>query len=249
MSEVSRADVTAILDQLSEPFDESEIKCKPQAVKGERAMAIHFIDARLVAERLDEVVGMNHWQDRYETLADGNVLCKLLVRIGGEWIEKQDVGSPSEQPDGGDRGKAAHSDALKRAGVKYGIARYLYRLPMSWVAYDPQTKRFKERPKLPAWALPKPKATAPRPVPPTPAVPAAAPEAVPIDVDPRHAKGVAVVRTLILKKATASKTAPAWEERELLKLLNVNASRLEDLNVELLQTAFRAVDQSMTVKK
>jgi hypothetical protein len=40
-----------------------------------------------------------------------------------------DVGGPSEQPDEGDRVKAAFSDALKRAAVKFGIGRYLYRLP------------------------------------------------------------------------------------------------------------------------
>ena len=48
-----------------------------------------------------------------------------------------DVGAPSEQPDGGDRLKAAFSDALKRAAVKFGIGRYLYRLPQQWVRLRP----------------------------------------------------------------------------------------------------------------
>src|SRR5262249_54020635 len=67
----------------------------------------------------------------------------------GEWLTKVDVGGPSEQPDGGDGLKAAFSDALKRAAVKYGVGRYLYRLPSQWVDYDPQRKQFKQTPRRP----------------------------------------------------------------------------------------------------
>jgi hypothetical protein len=63
-----------------------------------------------------------------------------------------DVGGPSEQPDGGDRLKAAFSDALKRAAVKFGIGRYLYRLPQQWADYDPAKRQFSAAPRLPDWA-------------------------------------------------------------------------------------------------
>ena len=66
-----------------------------------------------------------------------------------------DVGGPSEQPDEGNRRKAAFSDALKRAAVKFGIGRYLYRLPSQWVDYDPQKRQFVRTPKLPPSALPR----------------------------------------------------------------------------------------------
>jgi hypothetical protein len=86
-------------------------------------------------------------------LPDGSVVCRLRLKIGGEWITKVDVGGPSEQPDGGDRLKAAFSDALKRAAVKFGIGRYLYRLPQQWVDYDdPQNRMFSKDPTLPAFA-------------------------------------------------------------------------------------------------
>src|SRR5262249_25660702 len=65
-----------------------------------------------------------------------------------------DVGGPSEQPDEGDRRKAAVSDALKRAAVKFGLGRYLYRLPDIWVDYDPQRRRIIGQPPLPHYALP-----------------------------------------------------------------------------------------------
>src|SRR5262249_21177403 len=75
---------------------------------------------------------------------------------------KQDVGSPSEQEDEGDRTKAAFSDALKRAAVHFGVFRYGYRLPSQWC--DCTTverggrqyfKAWVQQPKLPPWALPR----------------------------------------------------------------------------------------------
>jgi hypothetical protein len=87
-------------------------------------------------------------------LPDGSVVCRLRVRLGDEWLTKVDVGGPSEQPDDGDRRKAAVSDALKRAAVKFGVGRYLYRTPSQWVDYDPHKKTFVRPPTLPAVALP-----------------------------------------------------------------------------------------------
>jgi hypothetical protein len=51
--------------------------------------------------------------------------------------------------------KAAFSDALKRAAVKFGVGRYLYRLPAQWVDYDPVKRQFARTPTLPPFALPK----------------------------------------------------------------------------------------------
>jgi hypothetical protein len=146
-----------ITDALSSPFDLKEVKFKPQSVKGNRALALAYVDARVIEDRLDDVLGVAGWQDEYETLADGSVVCRLRLKIDGEWVTKMDVGSPSEQPDGGDRMKAAFSDALKRAAVKFGIGRYLYRLPATWTDYDPVKKQFASPPQLPAFALPKPR--------------------------------------------------------------------------------------------
>lgn len=149
-------------EAFAEPFEPGEVKWKPQSVKGNRAMAMCYIDARLVMDRLDEVVGGTNWQDAYEVLNDGSVVCRLAVRMhrGGEWVTKTDVGSTSEQPDGGDRLKAAFSDALKRAAVKFGIGRYLYRLKSEWVDYDPQKKQLLQKPELPVWGKPGPSKSA-----------------------------------------------------------------------------------------
>jgi hypothetical protein len=159
-------DVGAITAALSAPFDPKEVKWKPQAVKNNRAMALAYLDARAIQDRLDAVLGVEGWQDEYQLLPDGSVVCRLQLKLGDGWITKMDVGGPSEQPDGGDRLKAAFSDALKRAAVKFGIGRYLYRLQAQWVDYDPVKKQFAQTPQLPAFALPK--SAAPKPAPKAP---------------------------------------------------------------------------------
>lgn len=154
--------IRTITDALCAPFEPRDVKFKPQMVKNNKALAIAYVDVRLIEDRLDDVMGVENWQDDYEILNDGSVTCRLRVKLGDQWVTKMDVGSPSEQPDGGDRLKAAFSDALKRTAVKFGIGRYLYRLPAQWVDYDPVKKQITRPPQLPAFAIPqKPQAEPP----------------------------------------------------------------------------------------
>jgi hypothetical protein len=173
--------VKELATALAVPFDPGEVRWKPQTVSKDqkRALAVAYVDARVIQDRLDEVLGVMGWQDSYECLPDGSVVCRLRIRLGGEWIEKMDVGGQSEQPDEGDRRKSAFSDALKRAAVKFGIGRYLYRLEAQWVDYDPQKKKIVSTPRLPPEALPPAAKPAPapkavEPVPPAAATPAPA---------------------------------------------------------------------------
>src|SRR2546422_1160178 len=149
------AEVEALTRALAEPFDATEVRFKPAVVSGNRALALAYVDARVIQDRLDDVLGVDGWQDDYECREDGSVVCRLRLRLGEEWITKVDVGGPSEQPDGGDRLKAAFSDALKRAAVKFGIGRYLYRLPSQWCDYDPPKRQFVRPPGVPPTAQPR----------------------------------------------------------------------------------------------
>lgn len=159
--------------RLAAPFDPDDVKLKPQLVKNNRCLAISYVDVRLVQDRLDQVLGVDGWQDEYQLQPDGSVVCQLRVRIGNDWVTKADVGSPSEQPDSGDRLKAAFSDALKRAAVKFGVGRYLYRLPGEWMDYDPVKKQIVRptRPQ-PAQAAPPAKVETPQTTPPARTLPA-----------------------------------------------------------------------------
>jgi hypothetical protein len=85
-----------------------------------------YVTARFVQDRLDDAVGPTNWQSSF-TDVDGGIRCGigiLVAREGGtpEWVWKHDVGVHSNI----ERIKGAHSDAFKRAGVQWGIARDLY---------------------------------------------------------------------------------------------------------------------------
>lgn len=116
---------------LRAPFDKAAIHWRAQSVtgNGDKALALAYIDARNVMERLDAVVGPENWQDSYEETSKGRVICTLSLRIDGRWISKSDGAGNTDVE--GDKG--AVSDALKRAAVKWGIGRYLYSMPATWV--------------------------------------------------------------------------------------------------------------------
>jgi hypothetical protein len=96
-----------------------EVKHRPLRKDGPAVLP--YVDARYVMDVLDQVVGPGDWQDRFEEVP-GGVRCGIGILIGEEWIWKYDVGVPSDM----EATKGAYSDALKRAAVKWGIARDLY---------------------------------------------------------------------------------------------------------------------------
>jgi hypothetical protein len=95
---------------------------------GEKAMALAYIDARDVMDRLDDICGADGWQDRYE-FSGARTICYLSISIDGQWITKADGAGDTQV----EAEKGAISDAFKRAAVKWGIGRYLYALDAPWV--------------------------------------------------------------------------------------------------------------------
>lgn len=118
---------------LGAEFEPSAIHWRAQTVTERNgkhsALALAYLDARNVMERLDEVCGPANWQDRYEETPKGRIICTLSICIDGYWVNKSDGAGDTDVE--GDKG--ALSDALKRAAVKWGIGRYLYALPTIWV--------------------------------------------------------------------------------------------------------------------
>ncbi len=227
---------------LAEPFAEDVVHWKPQTVKDNRALAVAYIDARDVMDRLDEVLGVAGWKDQYVPLGDGNVRCLLSCRLpGGEWISKEDVGGESEQKDQGDKTKAAFSDALKRAAVKWGIGRYLYSLPHSWHDYDPMKKRFVNRPTLPNWAKPNP----PRPEAKPPAAPVPPPPTP--TVSGRPANGAELVARLADKEAKLM-TDGLCKKGELLTYV-LSAGVKEGLERDMTTWGGAAIDLAIAAVK
>jgi hypothetical protein len=122
--------MSEITEKLCAPFDPSLVSWRVGSTtkNKDKGMALAYIDARDVMRRLDEVLGPENWQDRYEYYGS-TAICYLSVRIGDEWIVKADgAGDTAVEAE-----KGRISDAFKRAAVKWGVGRYLYDIDSVWV--------------------------------------------------------------------------------------------------------------------
>jgi hypothetical protein len=166
------------LSLLKEPFEPDEIEWKviSQGHKNKEpwAVVVPYIKARAVMNRLDDVVGPANWKDDISPIGSG-FFCSLAIKIDGEWVSKTDGADETDI----DAFKGGISDARKRAGVLWGIGRYLYEVPQMFAHFSQVYKSTKgaqpidievtpacdgesaefERfywlpPELPKWALP-----------------------------------------------------------------------------------------------
>lgn len=120
-----------LLHKLRDHFPADRISWRVGAVHNGKGMALAYIDARDVMQRLDEVCGPENWQCRYPH-ANSKTVCDIGIRIAGEWIWKSNGAGDTDVE--GEKG--AMSDAFKRAAVLWGIGQYLYDLDSPWVALD-----------------------------------------------------------------------------------------------------------------
>ncbi|SIS11982.1 Rad52/Rad22 family DNA repair protein [Williamsia sterculiae] len=157
---------------LQAPFPERDIEWRAQRSGINRngngwVSVVAYIDNRAVQNRLDDVCGPENWRDEYDTSPVGGVLCGISIRVNGEWITKWDGADKTDvEPI-----KGGLSNAEKRAAVKWGIGRYLYRLESDIVQVRPSgdnyiaikknksdlvptIKGYWTPPALPTWARP-----------------------------------------------------------------------------------------------
>ena len=157
------------LKLLSEPFSANDIEWRVSR-SGMRdgkpwAKVLAYVTARAIFNRLDEVCGIENWQNEYMPAPLGGVLCGISIYIDKRWILKWD-GSDNTNIEAV---KGGLSSAMKRAGSVWGIGRYLYNLDEGWADFTDNGKyqaKIKDNngkelwfkwnpPQLPEWALPK----------------------------------------------------------------------------------------------
>lgn len=128
-----------LLAELRKPFVPEAISWRVGSTNAEKTkgLALAYIDARDVQDRLDDVVGPENWRDEYQEVA-GFLICKLWLKIGGEWIWKCDGAGKTDV----EAEKGMVSDSFKRAAVKWGIGRYLYNLDSPWVAIEARGRSY-----------------------------------------------------------------------------------------------------------
>lgn len=113
----------AIFQALAAPFEQNEVKVRSQGGRH-----LHYVTARTVMNRLDNVLGPENWWNSYYSGGDHSIVCTLTIRLpDGSTLTKCDAGGFAGMADQGDDDKSGYSDSLKRAAVMFGIGRYLYR--------------------------------------------------------------------------------------------------------------------------
>jgi hypothetical protein len=129
-----------IIRQLKAPFPFAEVEAKIQVTNGDKSkgMAVFYLDARAVHERLDKVLGAFNWRNEYIKWNEKSQICGLSIYNAerGEWITKFDGAENSDiEPI-----KGGLTDALKRSAVLWGIGRYLYQMEGVWVEVEQRGK-------------------------------------------------------------------------------------------------------------
>lgn len=130
-----------LFDALSAPFPAESIDWRIGSTTKDKSkgMALAYIDARAVQDRLDTVCGMDGWQCNYTPIADGSVVCNIGILIPGDkWVWKSNGAGKTDF----EAEKGMYSDAFKRAAVMFGIGRYLYDLASPWVALENEGRKF-----------------------------------------------------------------------------------------------------------
>ena len=137
-----------LLDRLTEPFPAKSIHWRVGARTKDKTkgIALAYLDARDVMNRLDMVCSPENWQARYPR--DG--YCEIGIKVDNEWVWKGNGAGETDIE--GEKGR--YSDALKRCAVVWGVGRYLYYLPKVWVPLK-NGQYIITPPELPHWALPK----------------------------------------------------------------------------------------------
>ena len=164
--------MTMDLSKLKDPFPSNHIEWRigrsGTSGKGPWAQVLAYLSARAIQDRLDEVCGPGNWKCEYREWHESKQgvaaqLCGISILIDNEWVTKWDGAESTDI----EAVKGGLSSAFKRAGVAWGIGRYLYELGDSWAACSSEKRKdwnyaktkdgtvfYWQPPELPAWAVP-----------------------------------------------------------------------------------------------
>lgn len=130
------------LQKLKDEFPGDKISWRVGSTTADKknGLALAYIDARDVMDRLDEVCGQENWEDEYPHVGS-TMVCRITIKCGDKWVSKCDGAGTTDV----EAEKGQLSDAFKRSAVKWGIGRYLYedRFKGIWVEIEPMGKSFR----------------------------------------------------------------------------------------------------------
>lgn len=152
--------------KLKEPFPSRDIECRASRTGAKNnkpwIFVLAYVTNRAIMERLDDVFGPASWKNEFKQAPEGGILCGISVKVNDEWVTKWDGAENTNI----DAVKGGLSSSMKRAGVQWGIGRYLYNLTENFgvITKDRKLGTYQKgkgcddfywiAPQLPDWALP-----------------------------------------------------------------------------------------------
>lgn len=165
----SRQEIEQLVDQLKEPFDPRVVQWVVTATGGgkdghRRGLLAAYADPRAYMDRLNHLLTPSGWTQEYSTeiipscprkVRDKQITSAKLLVICRLTLFGLGAHSGTGEGWGDDENALTSADAqaFKRAGVPFGLGRYFYDLPQTWVDLD-EHDRPRWLPDLPDWALP-----------------------------------------------------------------------------------------------
>jgi hypothetical protein len=157
----------ALLEQLVDPFDPSEIKWRVMQTNDDNTCGkvFAFADPRAYLDRLNGIFTPRGWTHTYDvseiasltrmkegrTIRTGKILVTCVLSIGDLGSH---TGTGEEWADEANALTTADAQALKRASSCFGLGRYRYSSRPAWVPLN-EDGLPTDYPKLPTWALPR----------------------------------------------------------------------------------------------
>ena len=122
-----------IMAALARPFPADAISWRVGSTTADKSkgLALAYLDARDVAARLDEVLGLD-WQCEYTPMPNGTCCCRIGIKVGDHWVWRSNGAGETDVE--GEKGQ--YSSAFKRAAVLFGVGSYLYAVDSPWVALE-----------------------------------------------------------------------------------------------------------------
>lgn len=129
------------LKKLAEKFPENEIEWRVQSCgmsqnKKPWAMIIPYITSRAIMQRLDDICGVGKWRNEFKPSPCGSgYMCGISIKVDEDWVTRWDGSELSKSKDI-DSVKTTMSASMKRAGVQWGIGRYLYQFDATFAVCE-----------------------------------------------------------------------------------------------------------------
>jgi len=158
--------VSKLVLELEVPFAPDQVQWRVTNTTNDkkRGQVVPYADPRAYTDRLNVLFSPQGWTREYkietmnnitrvkkgESIISGKVLVTCTVTIIGLWSHS---GTGEEWADDDNGMTSADAQAFKRACSCFGLGRYFYDFPATWVDLD-QNRQPARTPMLSAWALP-----------------------------------------------------------------------------------------------